>query len=101
MTNQKAALFNRYYDDIFNDNLDFDDLISLYRTYKDIETNYSDSTKQMRFYIVWMMLNKGIDMETSIAKLKEALSTYKKDENLSNVRKIIQKPFKLHLEQIL
>ncbi|NLQ92602.1 hypothetical protein EKS19_09760 [Streptococcus mutans] len=101
VTNQKAALFNRYYDDIFNDNLDFDDLISLYRTYKDIETNYSDSTKQMRFYIVWMMLNKGIDMETSIAKLKEALSTYKKDENLSNARKIIQKPFKLHLEQIL
>lgn len=101
VTNQKSALFNRYYDDIFNDQLDFDDLIALFRTYKEIEKEYKESTKQMRFYIIWMMLHKGMDMSTSIEKLKEALSTYKQDEILSDARKIIQKPFKVHLESIL
>lgn len=101
VTNQKSALFNRYYDEIFNDQLDFDELIALFRTYKKIEIEYKESTKQMRFYIIWMMLDKGMDISTSIEKLEKALSTYKKDENLSNARKIIQKPFKVHLENIL
>ncbi|MGT2907397.1 AIPR family protein [Streptococcus dentiloxodontae] len=101
VTNQKSALFNRYYDEIFNDQLDFDELIALFRTYKKIEIEYKESTKQMRFYIIWMMLDKGMDISTSIEKLEKALSTYKKDENLSNARKIIQKPFKIHLENIL
>ncbi|HEL2377647.1 TPA: AIPR family protein [Streptococcus suis] len=105
VTNQKGALFNRYYDEIFNDSLDFDELITLYRTYREIERYYKsisrESTKQMRYYIIWMMLNKGIKMDEAVKKLDRSLSTYKSDENLSDARKIIQKPFKDHLEKTI
>ncbi|MDQ8820733.1 AIPR family protein [Streptococcus ruminantium] len=105
VTNQKGSLFNRYYDDIFNDHLDFDELIHLYKTYRQIEQTYKEngkeSTKQMRFYIIWMMLAKNIEIEEAISILDGALETYKPEENLSDARKIIQKPFKLHLDKII
>lgn len=105
VTNQKGALFNRFYDDIFNEQLDFDELITLYRTYRKIEQYYSlihkESTKQMRFYIVWLILAKGMELKLAVSKLNEALETYRTDENISNARKIIQKPFKDHLEKMI
>ena len=105
VTNQKGALFNRFYDDIFNEQLDFDELITLYRSYREIEQYYSlihkESTKQMRFYIVWLMLAKGMELKLAVSKLNEALETYRTDENISNARKIIQRPFKEHLEKLI
>lgn len=105
VTNQKSALFNQYYDEIFNDELDFDELITLYNKYREIEEYYrsisQDSTKQMRFYIIWLTLSRGIELELAVNKLNEALETYKADESLSNARKIIQRQFKNHLDRML
>lgn len=105
VTNQKSSLFNKHYDEIFNDDLDFDELVKLYETYRKIEQVYrskgKDSTKQMRFYIIWMNLTKKIKIEDAIEKLQNALKSYKSDENISDARKIIQKSFRLHLDKMI
>lgn len=104
VTNQKSALFNKYYDEIFHEKLDFDELKVLYYRYKEIEGTYASknkkSTKQERFYVIWMIFNKkSIDIEVAIEQLEKALKTYKSEESLSPARKIIQKSFKEHLEK--
>ncbi|MBW0763745.1 AIPR family protein, partial [Mammaliicoccus lentus] len=42
-TNQKKALFSKYYNDIFNDSLEFEDVVPYIKSYKEIEQKYIDS----------------------------------------------------------
>lgn len=102
-TNQKSLLFDRYYDEIFDEeSLDLDHVVELIKHYNDIEETYTDGYNQKYLYIVYLM-NKlhEADIEKMIDILEDALSTYRGDEDLSDARKLIQKGFKVHLEKLI
>lgn len=104
-TNQKSQLFERYYDAIFDEeNLDLELLVYLISFYKDIESEYEksdyDSYVQKYFYVIFLkskLVNKTI--RQLIKLVEDTLIIYRKDENLSNARKLIQKGFRLILEE--
>lgn len=105
VTSQKNNLFTIYYDQIFNNNLVFDELIELFELYSSIVSIYKktdyDFSSQKTFYIVWIVSEKGLAIEESINVFEETLKLYKTDESLSDARKIIQKGFRDHLEEKL
>lgn len=99
-TNQKSQLFERYYDDIFDkDRLNFDLYVNLVKYYKEVEDFYENSNyksyNQKYLYVIFL---KGLYKEEPIKKfvdvIESTLKEYKKDENLSDARKLIQKGFK-------
>lgn len=99
-TNQKSQLFEKYYDDIFpKDNIDFDFYIKLINLYKSVEDAYEKSKyksyNQKYLYVIFL---KGLYKEEPVNKfidvIESTLKEYKKDENLSDARKLIQKGFK-------
>lgn len=104
-TNQKSQLFERYYDAIFDEeNLDLELLVYLISFYKDIEMEYEksdyDSYVQKYFYVIFLkskLVNKTIGQ--LIKLVEDTLIIYRKDENLSDARKLIQKGFRLILEE--
>lgn len=104
-TNQKSQLFERYYDAIFDEeNLDLELLVYLISFYKDIESEYEksdyDSYVQKYFYVIFLkskLVNKTI--RQLIKLVEDTLIIYRKDENLSDARKLIQKGFRLILEE--
>ena len=101
-TNQKKALFDKYYDEIFSENLNFEEVKDLVEKYFNIQERYKESnfemTNQKCFYILWIseIYDKLIDQ--SIQLLEKYLLEYKKEENISNSRKLIQKGFKKYIE---
>ena len=101
-TNQKKALFDKYYDEIFSENLNFEEVKDLVEKYFNIQERYKESnfemTNQKCFYILWIseVYDKLIDQ--SIQLLEKYLLEYKKEENISNSRKLIQKGFKKYIE---
>lgn len=105
-TNQKAQLFERYYDEIFNEKeLDISLLIELIKKYYEIEDFYEKSTynpyPQKYFYVIFLLNqieNKGVNEIISI--VEKALVEYRKGDNLSDARKLIQKGFRVYLEDI-
>ena len=105
VTSQKNNLFTIYYDQIFNNNLVFDELIELFELYSSIVSIYKktdyDFSSQKTFYIVWIVSEKRLAIEESINIFEETLKLYKTDEALSDARKIIQKGFKDYLEERL
>ena len=105
VTSQKNNLFTVYYDQIFHNNLVFDELIELFELYNSIVSIYKktdyDFSSQKTFYIVWIVSEKRLAIEESINIFEETLKLYKTDEALSDARKIIQKGFKDYLEERL
>ena len=101
VTSQKSNLFTKYYDQIFNDNLNFDDLIELFNLYTKIIQTYNkteyDFSAQKSFYIVWLVTNFDVDIVKAIKIFETLLKEYKTEESLSDARKVIQKGFKDHL----
>ncbi len=99
-TNQKSQLFERYYDNIFDKyNLDFDLYVNLVKYYEKVEYFYENSNyksyNQKYLYVIYL---KGLYKEEPVNKfvyvIESTLKEYKKDENLSDARKLIQKGFK-------
>lgn len=99
-TNQKSQLFERYYDDIFDKyKLDFDLYVNLVKYYEKVEDFYENSNyksyNQKYLYVIFL---KGLYKEEPVNKfvnvIESTLKEYKKDENLSDARKLIQKGFK-------
>lgn len=99
-TNQKSQLFERYYDDIFDKNkLDFDLYVNLVKYYAKVEDFYENSNyksyNQKYLYVIFL---KGLYKEEPVNKfvdvIESTLKEYKKDENLSDARKLIQRGFK-------
>lgn len=99
-TNQKSQLFERYYDDIFDKNkLDFDLYVNLVKYYAKVEDFYENSNyksyNQKYLYVIFL---KGLYKEEPVNKfvdvIESTLKEYKKDENLSDARKLIQGGFK-------
>ena len=105
VTSQKNNLFTVYYDQIFHNNLVFDDLIELFELHNSIVSIYKKTgykfSSQKTFYIVWIVSDKKLTIEKAINSFEEALKLYKTEEALSDARKIIQKGFKEHLEERL
>lgn len=103
-TNQKSQLFDRYYDEIFDeDKLDLSLLVELIKLYFNIETEYQklghDSYPQKYFYVIFLMRESTIvEISEAIDFVEKALSEYRKEDNLSDARKLIQKGFRVHLE---
>lgn len=102
-TNQKSQLFEKYYEDIFNaNNIEYDlyiNLINLYRTVEDFyEKSKYKSYIQKYLYVIYLKSlysNKGINECIDI--IETTLKKYKKDEDLSDARKLIQRGFKEEL----
>ena len=81
VTSQKSNLFTKYYDQIFNDNLNFDDLIELFNLYTKIIQTYNkteyDFSAQKSFYIVWLVTNFDVDIVKAIKIFETLLKEYK------------------------
>ncbi|MBC1914257.1 AIPR family protein [Listeria booriae] len=105
-TNQKKALFEKYYDEIFNeDKLDFELVVNLIEKYFLIDQEYSKSNyknfHQKYLYILYIMKKLEVKLDTEleyIDLLERYITEYKKDENISDARKLIQKGFKDYVE---
>ncbi|MCT7781037.1 MAG: hypothetical protein N4R17_06185, partial [Lactobacillus iners] len=88
------------YDDIFDKyKLDFDLYVNLVKYYEKVEDFYENSNyksyNQKYLYVIFL---KGLYKEEPVNKfvnvIQSTLKEYKKDENLSDARKLIQKGFK-------
>lgn len=118
-TNQKKALFEKYYDEIFDeDSLDFELVLNLINQYYSIEDEYKKSGKNgfhQKYLYVLFITNKIMKDETkelasksevdnikkAITLLERYVKHYKKDEDISPARKLIQKGFKDYISQKL
>ncbi|WP_195514340.1 AIPR family protein [Enterococcus sp. 1001283B150225_161107_E12] len=99
-TNQKKALFEKYYNEIFNaEKLDFETIITLIDKYYEIEEAYSnlkyEGYHQKYLYIIYLLnIVEDSTIDQSIMLLEKLITDYKKDEQISAPRKLIQKGFK-------
>lgn len=99
-TNQKKALFEKYYDDIFDpETLKFEFIVDLINKYYEIENEYAKSKfegfHQKYLYIIYLETKfKNRSSNSLIEILEGYLKEYKKDEKISPARKLIQKGFK-------
>lgn len=106
-TNQKKALFEKYYDEIFDEEkLEFELLEELILKYFSIEKEYQGleykNYHQKYLYIIFL-LGKHPDksVKSCIELLEKKLESYKADEKISSARKLIQKGFKDHVSNEL
>lgn len=102
-TNQKKRLFEDYYEEIFNGDLEFEKLADYVNTYDEIQEKYLElnikNTLQKSLYVMYLEEKKK-NIEFNIKMVENAIQEYKKDEDLSPARKIIQKGFKDKLDEI-
>lgn len=102
-TNQKKRLFEDYYEEIFNGDLEFEKLADYVNTYDEIQEKYLElnikNTLQKSLYVMYLEEKKK-NIEFNIEMVENAIQEYKKDEDLSPARKIIQKGFKDKLDEI-
>lgn len=100
-TNQKRRLFEEYYDDIFKESMDFDNLVDYIEEYFAIKKKYESldfkAYEQKYFYVLYLNTKK-YDIKKNIEFVEESLKIYKKDEKLSIARKLIQKGFRDHID---
>lgn len=100
-TNQKRRLFEEYYDDIFKESMDFDNLVDYIEEYFAIKKKYElldfKAYEQKYFYVLYLNTKK-YDIKKNIEFVEESLKIYKKDEKLSIARKLIQKGFRDHID---
>lgn len=104
-TNQKKKLFGVYYDDIFGDDvIDFNLLLKLIKLYNEIEENYrnlygeSEVYTQKILYIIYLQSLRD-DIIENIHLLEKCLRDYRKSDDISKARKLIQKGFKEFLDK--
>ncbi|OUZ22380.1 hypothetical protein A5867_000050 [Enterococcus sp. 6D12_DIV0197] len=101
-TNQKNALFEKYYNNIFDEeNLDFDNVLNLINLYYEIEDMYEKSETvgfhQKYLYVIFLSTRLENSLEECIEALERFILEYKREEELSAARKLIQKGFKDHV----
>lgn len=101
-TNQKRRIFEEYYEDIFKEDLDFEMLIDYIEEYFMIKEKYKEldikSYEQKHFYILYLNTKEN-NIEKNIKFVEDSLDLYKKDENLSIARKLIQKGFRDYVDE--
>src|SRR5699024_1399409 len=107
-TNQKKALFEKYYDEIFDeDSLDFELVLNLINQYFSIEDEYKKSDINgfhQKYLYVLFITNKIMrgktkvpasnsesdNIKKAITLLEQYVNQYKNDEDISSARKLIQ-----------
>ncbi|MBU3209859.1 AIPR family protein [Clostridium algidicarnis] len=103
-TNQKRRIFEEYYDDIFNEDFNFEILVDYIKEYYMIKKKYEDlkikSYEQKYFYILYLNTKEN-DIIKNIKFVEESLQEYKEDENLSTARKLIQKGYRDFVDEKL
>ena len=104
-TNQKSKLFEKYYDEIFDEEkIDFEKIFDLVELYFKVETEYKNSIykvyPQKLFYLIYLAKNNN-SISENINAIEKTLKEYKKDEELSDARKLIQKGFKDELDKFI
>lgn len=103
-TNQKKSIFDKYYDDIFwSLNLVIENSIKYIKRYFEIQKKYTDlwftTTEQKIFYILYLDKNLRKSLEELINDFEKYLWEYKKWEDISHARKLIQKDFKTFVDE--
>lgn len=99
-TNQKKALFEKYYDTIFDpDKLKFEFILELINKYINIEKEYVESEfkgfHQKYLYVIYLDVKiKDKSIADLIKILEQFIKEYKEGESISPARKLIQKGFK-------
>ena len=106
-TNQKKKLFVIYYDEIFGEDfMEFDKLLDLIKLYDEIEIKYkelhgaNEVYTQKVLYIVYLQSIRD-NIGDNIHLLEETLDKYRRDDDISKARKLIQKGFKEFLDTSL
>lgn len=106
-TNQKKKLFGIYYDEIFGEDIiEFDKVLELIELYNTIEAKYkelygaNEVYTQKVLYIIYLQSIRD-DIEANIHQLEDILDKYRRDDDLSKARKLIQKGFKEFLDTSL
>ncbi|CAH0291734.1 AIPR family protein [Peribacillus sp. Bi134] len=102
-SNQKKRIFDSYYEEIFGENkFDIDDAVKLIEKYLEITEEYENTGyivyEQKVFYVIYLNTFNS-DIKSNIELIEKALIEYKKDQNLSDSRKLIQKGFKEELDK--
>jgi len=103
-TNQKKSIFDKYYDDIFwSKKLIIEDSVKSIVKYFEIQKEYTElwfsTTEQKIFYILYLDNSLNKDLKELINEFEEYLWEYKKWEDISNARKLIQKDFKTFIDE--
>jgi hypothetical protein len=100
-SNQKKRLFTKYYDDIFNEDTDFADLMDAVNEYEDIKVAYKGkgSTYEQKYFYVMYLNTIKYDIEANITLVEKTLSEYRSGDDLSEPRKLIQGGFKTLLDK--
>ena len=102
-TNQKKNLFDKYYDQIFNQDIDFDNVVATVNEFFDIENEYATSTYkgtlQKCLYVLYLgsILNDK-SIHDCIEILEQSIDSYLPDQGMSPARIIITKAFKAYLD---
>lgn len=102
-TNQKKALFEKNYNEIFHEDMDFDLTKQLIDQYFDIVNQYEkmDFTNQKAFYVIFIINNYSKSIAEAIKIVETSLKGYRADENISDARKLIQSGFKAYITNIV
>lgn len=102
-SNQKKSLFDKFYSDIFNPEKDFDDVKNIINKFFEIQEEYKnlniDITNQKCFYTLWLIDKYKKNTKEAISLIENCLKEYRKDEQISNARKLIQSNFKNFIEK--
>jgi len=100
-SNQKKRLFDKDYDEIFNDRLDFNLLIEYVKEYEQIKSTYEErglkAYEQKYFYVLYLNTKKN-NINQNIDIIEKVLVGFKSDEDMPEPRKLIQKAFKEALD---
>ena len=102
-TNQKKKIFEKYYEETFGEkNFDISKSTNIVRRYYEIEKCYKgktyEYTDQKAFYLMYLDNRYSKSIDKNIEILEETIKEYKKSEEISPARKLIQKGFKDYLD---
>jgi hypothetical protein len=101
-SNQKKRLFNTYYNDVFKNNFDIEKSKEYIETYNEIIEYYKSGDlehfEQKYFYAIYLVY-KGKNTENAVSLIEKTLSEFKKEEQISDARKLLQVSFRELLDE--
>ncbi|MGQ1944203.1 AIPR family protein [Ornithobacterium rhinotracheale] len=102
-SNQKKQIFDKYYKQIFHDNFEIGSSAELIKLYFELKKEYEnseyDSTDQKIFYIIYLKKKLKLENKKLIKFFETIVSNYRKDDDISAARKLINIRFKEVLDE--
>lgn len=104
VSSQKKKLFSDYYEEVFGNTLNLDELPSLINLFYSVLAE--DCSEQKAAYVIYIMTKKSLsftqeNIKATIQTLNQAINSYTPKTAASDARKLIQKAFKEHLDSLL